>query len=43
MPGLLKRAKREAWDEKLNRSLQELAWETAANCPYSGITAATKR
>jgi hypothetical protein len=43
MPGLLKRAKREAWDEKLNRSLQELAWETAANYPYSGVTSATKK
>ena len=43
MPGLLKRAKREAWDEKLSRSLQELAWETAANYPYSGVTAATKK
>ena len=43
MPGQLKRAKREAWDEKLSRSLQELAWETAANYPYSGVTAATKR
>ena len=43
MPGLLKRAKREAWDDKFSRSLQELAWETAANYPYSGVTAATKR
>jgi hypothetical protein len=43
MPGLLKRAKREAWDEKLNRSLQELAWETAANYPYSGVTSKIKK
>ena len=43
MPGLLQRAKREVWDEKLNRSLQELAWETAANYPYSGVTSATKK
>jgi hypothetical protein len=43
MPGLLQRAKREAWDDKFSRSLQELAWETAANYPYSGVTAATKR
>ena len=43
MPDLLKRAKREAWDEKLSRSLQELAWETAANYPYSGVTSATKK
>jgi hypothetical protein len=43
MPGLLKQAKRAAWDEKLNRSLQELAWETAANYPYSGVTSPTKK
>ena len=43
MLGLLKRAKREAWDEKFSRSLQELAWDTAANYPYSGVTAATKK
>jgi hypothetical protein len=43
MPGLLKRAKREAWDEKLSRSLQEIAWDTAAKYPYSGVTSATKK
>jgi hypothetical protein len=43
MPGLLKRAKHPAWDDKFNRSLQELAWETAASYPYSSVTAATKR
>ncbi len=43
MPGPLKRAKREAWDEKLSRALQELAWDTAANYPYSGVTSATKK
>jgi hypothetical protein len=43
MLGLLQRAKRQAWDDKFNRSLQELAWETAANYPYSGVTAATKK
>jgi len=43
MPGLLKRAKREAWDEKLSRSLQELAWDTAANYPYSGVTSKIKK
>jgi hypothetical protein len=43
MLGLLQRAKRPAWDEKLSRALQELAWETAANYPYSGVTAATKK
>ena len=40
MPGLLKNAKKEAWDEKFNRTLQEIAWETATNYPYSGVTAA---
>jgi hypothetical protein len=43
MPGLLKRAKREGWDEKLSRALQELAWDTAANYRYSGVTSATKK
>jgi hypothetical protein len=43
MLGLLKRAKRPAWDEKLNLALQELAWDTAANYPYSGVTSATKK
>ncbi len=43
MPGLLQRAKRPAWDDKFSRSLQEMAWETAANYAYSGVTAATKR
>ena len=43
MPGLLKRAKRAAWDDKFSRSLQELAWDTAANYPYSGVTSATKK
>jgi hypothetical protein len=43
MPGLLQRAKRQGWDDKFSRSLQQLAWETAANYPYSGVTAATKR
>jgi hypothetical protein len=43
MPGLLKRAKRPAWDEKLSRALQELAWDTAANYSYSGVTAKIKK
>jgi hypothetical protein len=38
VPGLLKNARKEAWDDKLNRALQELAWETATNYPYSGVT-----
>ncbi len=43
MPGLLQRAKRAAWDEKLSRVLQELAWDTAVNYPYSGVTAKIKK
>jgi hypothetical protein len=43
MPGLLQRAKRPEWDDKFSRSLQQLAWETAANYPYSGVNGATKR
>ena len=39
MPAMLKKAKREAWDEKFNRSLQELAWETVTKYPYSLVTA----
>jgi hypothetical protein len=37
-PGLLKKAKREAWDDKFNRSLQELAWETVTASAYSGVS-----
>lgn len=40
MPAMLKNAKRDAWDEKFNRSLQELAWETVTNYPESLVTAA---
>lgn len=43
IPGLLKRAKKDAWDEKFNRALQELAWETVANYPYSGVKAAKEK
>jgi hypothetical protein len=40
MPGILKNAKKAAWDEKFNRTLQELAWEIVSNYSYSGVTAA---
>jgi len=43
MPAMLKNAKREAWDEKFNRSLQELAWETVTKYPYSLVTAAKEK
>jgi hypothetical protein len=39
MPGLLKKAGKEAWDDKLNRALQEIAWETVTNYSYSGVKA----
>jgi hypothetical protein len=38
VPNLLKNAKKQGWDEQLNRALQELAWETVTNYPYSGVT-----
>jgi enterochelin esterase-like enzyme len=40
MPGVLKRAGKKSWDEKLNQALQELAWETVTTYPYSGVTPA---
>lgn len=42
MPRLLKKTKNEAWDEKINQTLQELAWETVTNYSYSGVTAKGK-
>jgi hypothetical protein len=39
VPSLLKDAKKEAWDEKFNRTVQELAWETVTGYTYSGVTA----
>ena len=38
-PDLLKKVKKDAWDEKFNRTLQEIAWETASNYSFSGIKA----
>lgn len=43
MPSMLKNAKREAWNEPFNRSLQELAWETVTNYPESLVTEAKER
>ena len=34
----LKAAKREAWGDALSRTLQEIAWQTATNYPWCGIT-----
>jgi poly(3-hydroxybutyrate) depolymerase len=42
MPTNLKNAKRPQWDEKMNRKLQELAWELATNYPPAGVTAKGK-
>jgi hypothetical protein len=40
LPNLLKNAKKAGWDDKLNAALQEIAWETVTNYPYSGVVAA---
>jgi hypothetical protein len=40
MTSFLKKSKKEAWDDKCNRALQEIAWETVTRYPYSGVTAA---
>jgi hypothetical protein len=37
IPMLLKKAKNPAWDEKLNRMLQELAWDAVSKEPLSGV------
>jgi hypothetical protein len=42
MPGILKNAKRPEWDEKMNRKLQELAWELVTNYAPSGVSAKAK-
>ncbi len=42
-PSLLKKANKAVWDEKFNRSLQEIAWETVTSYPYSGVTAAKEK
>jgi hypothetical protein len=39
MPGVLKNAKKDAWDDKLNRALQAIAWETVTNYSYTGVKA----
>lgn len=37
MPSILKSSSHPQWDEKMNRKLQELAWETVINYPPSGV------
>lgn len=43
MPAMLKKAEREAWNERFNRSLQELAWDTVTKYPYSLVAAAKEK
>jgi hypothetical protein len=38
-PSLLTKVKKNAWDDTFNRTLQEIAWQTASQYPYSGIHA----
>jgi hypothetical protein len=42
MPGILKSPSHPQWDEKMNRELQELAWDIVSHYPPSGVTADTK-
>ena len=42
VPELLKKAKKEAWDDKFNKKLQEIAWETVSKYPYGGVKAEKK-
>ncbi|WP_373649450.1 hypothetical protein [Schlesneria sp. DSM 10557] len=41
LPDMLKNPKREAWNDKFNHALQELAWETVTNYPHT-LVGATK-
>lgn len=38
LPNVLARASKPEWDEKLNRLLQDLAWEAVVQHPLSGVT-----
>ena len=42
MPATLKRANNPKWDATFNKSLQELAWKTAIDYPFSGVKAASR-
>lgn len=42
VPSDFTKANRPEWDAKLNRLLQELAWDTVINHPMSGVTAKAK-
>ena len=41
IPNVLKNAMRRQWDEKFNRTLQEIAWKTVINYPPSGVEQAS--
>jgi hypothetical protein len=43
VPAVLKSAKNPDWDEKLNRLLQELAWDAVTQHPLSGVQAGGKQ
>ncbi|HZZ72538.1 MAG TPA: hypothetical protein VFE24_09810 [Pirellulales bacterium] len=38
MPDILANAKNPKWDDKLNRALQEIAWDAVVHHPLSGLT-----
>jgi hypothetical protein len=42
-PGFLKNAKKDGYDDKCNRALQDIAWEAVTGYPYSGVTAAKEK
>jgi hypothetical protein len=42
VPAVLQQAKNPNWDDKLNRVLQEIAWEAVTGHPLSGVKAAAK-
>jgi len=39
LPAVLAKANNPNWDDKLNRLLQELAWDAVTHHPLSGVTA----
>lgn len=43
MVSVLKKANRTDWDEKFNRTLQEIAWETAVSYSYTGLNPAGRK
>jgi hypothetical protein len=40
MPDVLRKANNPAWDDQLNRALQEIAWEAVTSHPLTGVKAA---